>query len=151
MNLRALSVRLAKEMCYNKKVKSYNYHNFKEALIKYNEEDWKNYIPCLSQEINLHNKYKLPIDNEYFDLFLIHWPPKVETQVHGHSNFGCLQKVLQGSLLEKRFDIHNGNFQSKKILHVNDTSFINDKTAYHKILNPSDDDSYSLHIYHPKK
>jgi hypothetical protein len=150
INLKQLMKILTKEMRYSKKINIYNYNNFKYHIQNYRDDDWKKYISDLPKNKNIHNKFLIPIENEYFDLFLINWPPNVETKIHAHSNFGCLQKMLIGSLLEKRFNIDTYKFLDEKILNKADVSYIRDKDALHQIKNIYDVNAFSLHFYHPK-
>lgn len=152
MNLQLLASTFSQELLKYSKNKSPDYYfNFVNIFEKYSSQDWKNYISNLPKEKNIHNKYLIPLKNPDFDFYLIHWPPFVKSPIHSHSDFGCFQKILEGELLEKRFTLDNQKYISEQILQKNQVAFINDFQALHQVINPSNKDSFSLHIYPTNK
>ena len=112
---------------------------------KYNSNDWKlhkNYFNNKNE-----NKYykKILFRNEYFELVLIKWNKGSTTSIHCHPSNGCLLKILEGSLEEKRY-IENMLYQTNK-LKVNEIGFMDDVLGGHKIT--ALEESYSLHLYSP--
>ena len=91
-------------------------------------------------------KYKIPFP--IIDLYLLVWKPNAITKIHNHSENGCHMIILKGDLKEeiysKNLSLINYNYYS-----TFNKSYINDKIGYHRIINYNQN-SYSLHIYHPK-
>lgn len=125
-----------------------NYHQnlFKNLLNyvqNYNDDDYKKYIQLTKGQYSK----KLIYRNELFEVYLITWDKNVISKIHDHSNFGCIMKVLEGTLHEHLYD-NNLNYTSENKYITNSTSFISNVIGYHKILN-KDNISVSLHIYSP--
>ena len=88
------------------------------------------------------------ISNDLFDLVLIHWKPGKASDIHGHSDGGCLFKLLQGKLEELRYTPE----QSPKLLATTSLrsgsmAYIDDSLAYHQVGNPYGTSAISLHVY----
>ncbi|VVU94590.1 Cysteine dioxygenase type I [seawater metagenome] len=89
------------------------------------------------------------IKNEYI-LMVICWAPHSKSPIHDH-NCQCFYKVLEGSIVEKRY-IEDG----KKLTKISKTSLgngsighINDDLGVHLMENITNDYVYTLHLYIP--
>lgn len=90
------------------------------------------------------------LHNALLKVVLIHWKPGTFSDVHGHPRGGCVFKVLNGSLEEKRYTT-DGSQQliAVSTLHRNGMAYIDDNMAYHAVGNPYDTSAISLHAYTP--
>lgn len=90
------------------------------------------------------------VHNALLKVVLIHWKPGTFSDVHGHPRGGCVFKVLNGSIEEKRYTT-DGSQQliSVSTLHTNGMAYIDDNMAYHAVGNPYDTSAISLHAYTP--
>lgn len=92
------------------------------------------------------------VQNNLLKVVLIHWAPGKQSSVHGHAQGGCVFKVLQGKLQEKRFSPD----PAQELLAVStfkkeSMAYIDDNMAYHAVGNPFDEPAISLHVYTPGK
>ena len=119
-----------------------------QFLLKdYNHNDWKKYVQINETQYSKQCVFR----NDYIDMFIITWNSLQKSPIHNHSQFGCLQKILQGSLTEKMYSLDNLNepFQINQ-LHKNHISYLDDTIGYHSIQNEHPIKiSASLHIYSP--
>ena len=81
---------------------------------------------------------------------LIHWKPGSISSIHGHPKGGCVFRVLQGSLVEKRYSPDD----TQRLLAVGtyregSMAYIDDSMAYHAVANPFNTPAISLHVYTP--
>jgi len=132
--------------------KNQNIKNCSKYLNNYNGKDYKKKIQF--NNIN-YNRLKL-FQNNDFEIMLICWNKNQETKIHNHPKNGCLYKVLEGTLIEQRY---NNIFKSSSVSSTRApslSSFINNnqKSNYidndlgiHKII--AKEKSVSLHIYSP--
>lgn len=105
----------------------------------------------LNQFINLRDIDKrrtMIYSNSKYEILLLKWYPYYESTIHDHPDNGCLFKLLQGELIEKRYD-KSLNLIDTNNLNKNSINYIDNNLFYHKIINNSDFISYSLHIYSP--
>jgi cysteine dioxygenase len=79
-----------------------------------------------------------------FEIRLLCWKPLQETPKHPHPQNGCLMKILQGKLIEKKF-INNSSI--KTVYKKDEVGYIRASESH--ILKNCDTDSVSLHIYSP--
>lgn len=90
------------------------------------------------------------VQNALLKVVLIHWKPGTFSDVHGHPRGGCVFKVLNGSLEEKRYTTDESQqLISVSTLHRNGMAYIDDNMAYHAVGNPYDTSAISLHVYTP--
>ena len=117
-------------------------------LVKsYNGTDWKNYQIFDSEK---YNRIKVPIEeNEFFDIYIINWLPNQISKIHDHANFGCIQKVLEGNLHERRYDTEDMKHIMTKIIKKKTKRYIDNQIAYHRVGNLTNKKVSSLHIYSP--
>jgi hypothetical protein len=90
------------------------------------------------------------MQNELLKIVLIHWKPGKYSDVHGHPVGGCVFKVLQGRIEEKRYTPD----QRSELLAVSTYApgglgYIDDQMAYHAVGNPFSTSAISLHVYTP--
>ena len=86
--------------------------------------------------------------NNNFDVYLIKWLPYCESAIHDHPDNGCFFKILDGEIIEEVYS---------KNLNVIDTNYymksnfgkIHDDIGYHKMINKSNKECISLHVYSP--
>lgn len=88
------------------------------------------------------------VHNDLIKVVLIHWKPGDYSNIHGHVKGGCVFKVLQGRLEEKRYTPDG----SKQLIGVsslkkNGMAYIDDNMAYHAVGNPYNTSAISLHVY----
>lgn len=92
------------------------------------------------------------VQHALIKVVLIHWTPGKVSSVHGHPQGGCVFKVLQGRLEEKRYSPD----EAQQLLAVSSfqagsMAYIDDNLAYHAVGNPFDAPAISLHVYTPGK
>ena len=119
--------------------------NCTSILNQYQGNDWKNHIEFKSKKYLKHIIYRDEILN--YEIILICWDKYSQSSIHLHPKYGCVMKVLQGNLLEKRYDSKH-ILLSKHIIKSNSkTSYIHDDIGCHQII--SQEDTVSLHVYSP--
>ncbi len=79
-----------------------------------------------------------------FEIRLLCWKPYQETPKHPHPENGCLMKILEGELIEKKFA---NKSISETIYKKGDVGYI--KASESHILKNSAINCISLHIYSP--
>lgn len=127
--------------------KNLNTTEFKNILSNYNSDDWKQYTQN-NIEKYVKYKYSSPIIHNYYSIEILSWPPNTQSKIHSHAYNGCLMKILDGQLQEEQYD-NNFNIVGKNTIIKNDITYIDDNIAFHKIINNSNNYSYSLHVYSP--
>lgn len=134
---------------------AFHLQKLKPILEKYQGYDWSFCSATHSKDYCRHvweasgDKDKYPHYGTVFEIIILTWNPKGGTPVHDHPNSGCIYKVLQGELIEELYDSSQSNKQCQKInqLQKGDTGYIDDNVGLHRIWNPSDETSVSVHIY----
>jgi len=114
-------------------------------LNTYQSKDWANF------EFYDSEKYKknLVFRNNQFEIFIVCWSEYQGTQIHDHADNGCILKVLQGQLTEYKYDTKSLKLKEICNLPTNSFSYIDNTGNYHKIINNSNENAVSLHIYSP--
>jgi len=110
------------------------------------------YIDLLKYYNFSDNNYtrNLIIQSQNIQILLICWNCNQKSPIHNHPQQGCILKLIEGELLEERYDIKEVNKISENKIKVNDISYIDNSIAYHRIINPSyREKAVSLHIYSP--
>ena len=90
--------------------------------------------------------------NDLFEIFVITWPPGSQSPIHDHATGGCVMRIVQGELEEKRYDSKTLEHVSTERGHYeeNHTSYIQNEMHVHSIHNPSSTEvAVSVHIYSP--
>lgn len=76
-----------------------------------------------------------------FELLLLVWTPCQESPVHDHADAHCLMKMLQGSLVERRWETPTteGKMVEKQVLEYPEgkVAYMCDRMGLHDIRNPS--------------
>ena len=85
-----------------------------------------------------------------YELIIITWFPNNYANIHNHADNGCLLKVLDGELIEKRYTHKLEKYKEIKYF-KNEISYMNNKLGLHSILNDNDKPSVSLHVYSPPR
>lgn len=115
---------------------------------KYSGNDWRKYV---SFDKERYNRIRL-LGNERFDIWLICWDVAQGSGIHDHPEYGCVQKVLQGSLVEKRYNIDavgelncflESEFDEGKV------GYIWGKSGLHRLYNKRNIGAVTLHLYSP--
>lgn len=88
------------------------------------------------------------IQNTWMKAILICWEPGKFSSIHGHPKGGCVFKVLNGQLEEKRYRPDGSDQQlGKSIFQSGAMAYIDDDMAYHAVGNPFNKPAISLHVY----
>jgi len=128
---------------------SHNYTSNLQSLlpfiINYKELDWKQYI----RNTETYHK-NLVFSNTEFELYVITWNKQQQTKIHNHADFGCIMKVLMGTLEETLYDANDFTIKETNTYETNDVSYISNEKGYHTIFNKNKDEiSVTLHLYSP--
>jgi len=132
-----------------------------DKLDKLNKLDNSNKVYYMNEKFYLQKKekdyYKIKLPytdcNDMFDMYIIKWLPGSISPIHNHPKLGCILRILEGEVLEKKYD-HDINLETTTLL-TNDenydinlkTSYIDDSQNYHSISNISYKPAYTLHVY----
>lgn len=87
-------------------------------------------------------------DHETYTLLLLCWNPEQESPIHDHPCDGCWLQVLHGDIRENRYD-RELNCVSEIDYREGELSYITDNVGYHKVANPTQRPSVTLHLYAP--
>jgi hypothetical protein len=134
-----------------------NYNNenelitIKDIINKYNGNDWKNYV-IISDDLDKNYIKNLVYENNNYELFIISWMINKESTIHDHAANGCIFKILNGKIIEERYDKDTLDIIKTNIYNIGDISYINNNmNLLHKIINNNYNISVSLHIYSPPR
>tara|TARA_Y200000002_G_C22581575_1_gene621105 strand:+ start:322 stop:801 length:480 start_codon:yes stop_codon:yes gene_type:complete len=119
--------------------------NSNTILKAYNSFDWKSYIKFDKDNYKKNLIYR----NMDFEIFLVCWLPLQKTKIHNHSENGCLIRILEGEMNEIIYEPKNKEIITTNNMYQNDIQYIDDKIGVHKMINTSDKNCISLHIYSP--
>lgn len=123
-----------------------NQNNLKtcyDFLKKYKSNDYKKFVKF--SDINY--KKNLVYRNTNFEVFVVCWKPKQKTKIHDHSENGCLFKVLEGNIVEYRYNHDkSANYYQHN---VGSIEYIDNQIGIHKMDNDSKTNCITLHIYSP--
>jgi hypothetical protein len=128
--------------------------SLEHVMREYAGKDWKELLEYSwrSCEAYPYKRVKVPTKSELFDCYLIIWPLETGmSRIHNHAQNGCLQKVLKGSLREKRYSKENGIYTllNDRILPKGSVGYIDDAYGLHSLGNAFEQPAISLHIYSP--
>ncbi|ORZ36975.1 RmlC-like cupin domain-containing protein [Catenaria anguillulae PL171] len=106
--------------------------------------------------------------NGQFNLLVICWGPGHVSPIHDHANSHCCMKLLDGELLETRYEFPDGQTPSDHVPGVTEMHddkglkmlgettmgrdqvvYINDSLGLHRVSNLSAKPAISLHLYSP--
>jgi len=126
----------------NKLKNNYSLINLSYILDKYDGNDWYDHIR-IKDPYNKTNVFY----NDLIDIYIITWSKNNESKIHTHPENGCLMKILNGCLIEEKYD-DKLKLLKTSALKMNNISYIEGHKILHKIKN-EDNISVSLHIYSP--
>lgn len=133
------------DKCNKEKIVFYSY-KVKHLIEIYNGNDWKKFIKFSN---DTYNKIQL-YNGDNFDIWLICWNVKQKSNIHDHPENGCVQKVLQGSLIETKYiKINNNYYKFTNKLSNGDVKYICGKNGLHMLENINNIGAITLHIYSP--
>ena len=117
--------------------------NCTDFVRNYKSTDYKKFI----EFSDVKYKKNLVFRNDDFEMFVVCWTPFQGTPKHDHSEKGCIFKILEGNIVEYRYNLDNSKifFQHN----VGSTEYIDNKLAYHLMKNESKTNCVSLHVYSP--
>jgi len=143
-NLRTLSTKIFYKRYFTPKIS-----DLRHILSLYNGNDWKTHIYNSNNVVNYgkYTKTLLPYSVGNYNMFLIKWEANIFTDIHGHSDKGCIFKVLEGSIAENIYSPEDLRFKKRCIHTAGSIRYIDNNIGYHNIINDNDHLSYSLHIY----
>ncbi|XP_067143026.1 cysteine dioxygenase type 1 [Centruroides vittatus] len=120
---------------------------------KSNSKEWIKYA-----KFDRHRYTRNLVDagNGKFNLMILAWAEGQGSSIHDHSDSHCFMKILDGKLLESKFqwpqDSENSEMvcSGETILNLNEVAYINDSIGLHRVENPSHSEvAVSLHLYCP--
>ena len=142
--------RLVKEINANYRHTNLTY--LKNILNSFPETNYRELLDAFrtksSHSIYNNHYYKFRIySNNNYEINIINWNNHSRSKIHNHAENGCILKVLEGSLLEKKYNtdlllIDTNTLEPGKTHYINNTEL-------HSIENTNNGISYSLHIYSP--
>jgi len=128
-----------------KQIKDKGLKNMTKLLKMYNSDDWKKHVEFKNESYNR----KIFKSNDNFEIIIISWNKFQKSPIHDHPSNGCLMKILQGSLIERRYKNNEKlELKNENIYKENDVAFIKGDKIIHEIIN-KDYNTVSLHIYSP--
>ena len=131
-------------------INTLNHHNYlfksnMHCLTKYIKNIDVNYTPYLKYNSKNYDKNSI-YKNNLFEIIIINWMPGQFSNLHSHPENGCIMKILDGYLHEKRY-IDNKVIEYNH--NKNDMTFIHNNHGTHIVGNNSDKHAISVHIYSP--
>lgn len=117
-----------------------------------NEDDWSKY--ALHDITRNYTRNGIIDINGNANLLILCWSPGKSSAIHDHANAHCCMKILKGELMESLYDIprqEGGELvpKAQTILNCQEVGYISDDIGLHKISNPLNEMSVSLHLYTP--
>jgi predicted metal-dependent enzyme (double-stranded beta helix superfamily) len=119
--------------------------NIDNIIKNYNGDEWKKLV------IFNEDKYckRVLFSNDICEIIIIGWYPKQNAPKHDHAELGCSLLILQGELTENVYDILGEKLIQTNILKKGINNSINNDIGIHSIINNSNFDTVSLHVYRP--
>lgn len=121
------------------------FENVKNALSKYNGNDWKKYIKINKKSYNRYLYYS----SCEFDLIIITWSSGNKCKVHNHPENGCFVRIMDGNISEEHYDTKTLKKTEENKYAKNDIMYIDDTINYHRMCNNNNQPCITLHIYSP--
>jgi predicted metal-dependent enzyme (double-stranded beta helix superfamily) len=109
-------------------------------------KEWQKY--AFFDESRPYTRNLIATDSETYTLLLLCWNPGQESPIHDHPCDGCWLHVLQGDVRECRYD-QELRCVSDETFNEGQLGYITDSMGYHKVGNPTNDSSVTLHLYSP--
>ena len=157
MSLKTLFTRIESTIFLNPNPQT----KIKRLLESYNSNDWKDKVkhqkmwfdnPIIQNDTSREIKnIKTPVffnESKYFDMYIIGFPPNYSTNIHDHTNKDCYIKVLDGELMEKRYNLSKLS-HSQLLYNDSPVSTIGHikNNVFHSVENLLDSPTYTLNIY----
>ena len=127
-------------------------HNYSEILNIMNSIDFS------VKEIELYctwdkKKYcrNLVFKNESFEILVLCWDIQQKSEIHNHNNNHCFVKILNGRLIERKYNKNNKELilQKEKLLSQDEVIYSKNNNNYHSIGNYGAERAISIHLYMP--
>ncbi|VDK17318.1 unnamed protein product [Anisakis simplex] len=121
---------------------------------KSNPDDWSKFAQFND---NTYTRNLVDVGNGKYNLMILCWGPGMGSSIHSHTDAHCFVKMLDGALLEQRFEWPSSSDQEQPLKQIssnvcakNDVTYICDELGLHRMENPSHvDNAVSLHLYIP--
>jgi cysteine dioxygenase len=133
-----------------------NTDDIKRVLQNYksNPLDWKKYAHF---DAHKYTRNLVDIGNGKYNMLILCWGPGMGSSIHDHTNSHCFVKILDGQLLETRYDWPDKDNQDAPLNKLADdlyekdgVTYMSDELGLHRMENPSHvDGCVSLHLYIP--
>lgn len=133
----------------NEKIEHTTLKNLRHLLQEYNGDDWRAH--CSFSEYRY--KRNLVFKNDNMEMLIICWGPYQKSGVHDHPDRGCLVKVLCGELVEDVYKKTDDDMECIKstTMGTNEIAYQIGKSELHNILNKTNKNVVTLHIYSPSE
>ncbi len=140
-NLNDLVEKVKKNISAGKQLK-----NMHDILFRYSGKDYIDYVNFDDKSYKRNIVYK---DN-LFEVYIICWNNNQKSEIHDHPINGCLLKIIEGELIEKRYEKRDDKMIKTccNLLKKGLTSYMEGKNGLHSIKN-GDQQTVSIHIYSP--
>jgi cysteine dioxygenase len=109
-------------------------------------KDWQDF--AFFDKDRSYTRNLIATDYETYTLLLLCWNPGQESPIHDHPCDGCWMQVLEGDVRECRYD-EELHCISDATSHEGELGYITDSMGYHKVGNPTNEPSVTLHMYAP--
>ncbi len=120
--------------------------NFLQALREFSLTDTDE----IERFINNPETNHVLVQNDKLKMVFIRWEPGSSCKIHGHAAGGCVFKVLQGKVLEKRFSAdEKQQLLSENTYYQDSIAYIDDIVGLHSVENPNNAPAITLHLYTP--
>lgn len=107
-----------------------------------------NFLPFDEKEFKRTNVYR----DSIFEIDLIGWGPGQKSPIHDHAEKFCLVRLLKNELREEIYLNTGGEkveYQTTKELKEGGVTHIKGNAVVHRMVNPTELNTVSLHIYSP--
>lgn len=90
-----------------------------------------------------------------YELIVLCWQPRQQSPIHNHQGQDCWMYVVQGNMVEVQYhcqkNCETDSWKIKEGDHVlcslGNTRYINDDICLHKLVNSTDEQAITLHLY----
>ncbi|KAI9330255.1 RmlC-like cupin domain-containing protein [Zopfochytrium polystomum] len=119
-----------------------------------NADDWRRFAHFDSGR---YTRNLVDAGNDKFNLMVLCWAEDQASAIHDHSGAHCLMKILDGELVETRYEWPEGDGADQRMMPTLETTLQRDQVAYvhdsiglHRVSNRSKTQkAVSLHLYCP--